>query len=270
MAQIGFDLEIRIEPEAHRITILQAAAEFLGQPFFGQIGDMRRHARHGEARRRRFVGNICSARPYRISHDCLPANFVKRDILRAVAGRGGNCHNLLHPRRMVHRPGQRLHAAHRTTNHRRQRTDAEMIKQPRLRFHHVGDGDHREIHRERLARARIDARRPGAAHAAAQHIGADHEPMFGIDRLARPHQPRPPTGLARNGVGAGQILITCQRVAHQNRVSAIGVQLAIGFIGDGEFGQHTAARQREIPGQRHAAIKAKTFVHCGAGIMAKG
>ena len=231
---------------------------------------MRRHARHGESRRRRLVGRIGTARPHRISHDRLPANFVKRDILRAVAGRGGNCHHLFHPRRMVHRPGQRLHAAHRSANDGRQRTDAEMIKQPCLRFHHVGDGDHREIHRERLARTRIDARWPGGAHAAAEHIGADHEPMFGIDRLARPHQPRPPAGLARNGVGAGQILIPGQRVAHQDGVGGVGVQLAIGFIGDGEFGQHTAARQREIPGQRHAAIKAKTFIHCGAGIMAKG
>ena len=270
MAQIGFDLKIRIEPEAHRITVLQATTEFLGQPFFGQIGDVRRHARHGQARRWRLVGRIGTARPHRISHDRLPANFVEGDILRAVAGRGGNRHHLLHPRRMVHRPGECLHAAHRSANHRRQRADAQVIEQPRLRFHHVGDRDHRETHGKWLAITRINAGRPRGAHAAAQHIGADHEPIFRVHRLAWPDQPRPPPRLAGARVGAGDILIERERVADQDRIGAVCVQLAIGFIGNGEFRQHTAARQREIPGQHHAAIKAKAFIHCGAGIMAKG
>src|SRR5690606_7599102 len=52
MSEIGFDLEIRVEAEALRIAGLQAATEFLGQPRFGQIGDMRRHPRDSEALRR--------------------------------------------------------------------------------------------------------------------------------------------------------------------------------------------------------------------------
>ncbi len=57
ITQIAFDLKIRIEAEALRAraaigAILQAAAELLRQPLLRQIGDMRRHARHGQTGRR--------------------------------------------------------------------------------------------------------------------------------------------------------------------------------------------------------------------------
>src|SRR3546814_9141699 len=48
IAQIGFDLEIGVEAEGLGLAPLQAAAEFLGQPRFGKIGDVRRHARDRE------------------------------------------------------------------------------------------------------------------------------------------------------------------------------------------------------------------------------
>ena len=46
MPQIAFDLEIGVEPEALGVARLQPAAELLGQPGLGQIGDVRGHARH--------------------------------------------------------------------------------------------------------------------------------------------------------------------------------------------------------------------------------
>ena len=51
VAQVAFDLEIGVEAEALRLSrVLQPAAELLGQPGLGQIGDVRRHPRHREAR----------------------------------------------------------------------------------------------------------------------------------------------------------------------------------------------------------------------------
>ena len=224
---------------------------------------MRRHPRNRQPGDRRLVGGVCAARPHRISHDRLPADFVEGDVLRAVAGGGCDGHHLLHARRVFHRPGQRLHAAHRSADHRRQRANAQMIEQPRLRRHHVGYGDHREVHRKRLTGPWISAGRARAAHAAAQHIGADHEPIIRVHRLARPHQPRPPAGLAGARVGAGNILIEREGVADQDGIGAIGVEPAIGFIGDGEIRQHAAAGQRKAARQGHAAIKAKAFIHQG-------
>ena len=52
MAQIAFDLKIGIEAEGLGVTFLQAPPEFFGEAGFGQIGDVRRHPRHREARRR--------------------------------------------------------------------------------------------------------------------------------------------------------------------------------------------------------------------------
>ena len=52
----------------------------------------------------------------------------------------------------------------------------------------------------RVAVAR--AARPGAAHAAAQHIGADDEEFVGIDRPARPDHTLPPAGLAGHRIGS--------------------------------------------------------------------
>src|SRR3546814_4320377 len=48
MAKIAFDLKIGVEAEGHRVARLQLAAELFGQPRFGQIGDVRGHARHCE------------------------------------------------------------------------------------------------------------------------------------------------------------------------------------------------------------------------------
>ena len=56
---------------------------------------------------------------------------------------------------------------------REARSDAEMIDQPRLRPHHVGDGDDGKVEAVGLARCGIDLAGPGRAHAAADHVGAD-------------------------------------------------------------------------------------------------
>ena len=49
MPQIALDLEIGVEPIGRPLAVLQVAAEFAVQRGFRQIGDVRCHARHGQA-----------------------------------------------------------------------------------------------------------------------------------------------------------------------------------------------------------------------------
>ncbi len=144
------------------------------------------------------------------------------------------------------RPFQRLHPAHRPANHREQALDAEMLDQPFLCPDDVADGDRREVDPPgTLATVVAQAQRPGAAHAAAEHVGADDEQPVGIERPARADDRLPPPRLAGDGMALGDILVAGQRVADQNGVGSPGVERAVGSISD-----HIAA-------QSHAAIERK-------------
>jgi len=83
MAQIAFDLEVGVEAEGQRFSVLQVAAELPMQGGFRQIGDMCGHPSHGQALFRSLaVVEIFAAMPFRIGHDGLPADLVKGDVLR--------------------------------------------------------------------------------------------------------------------------------------------------------------------------------------------
>jgi len=117
MAQIGFDLEIGVEAEALGIACLQPAAEFFGQPGFGQIGDVRRHARDRQPFGRGAVAAVILAvLPVGIGHDRLPPHLVKGDILRRMAR--GACDNdrRRQPFGIGRSPAERLHSAHRSAD----------------------------------------------------------------------------------------------------------------------------------------------------------
>src|SRR5207248_1028059 len=51
----------------------------------------------------------------------------------------------------------------------------------------------------------------------------------------------PPSGLAGDGVHIGNVLVAGERMADQNGVGARGVELAIGLVGDLEWGEIDAA-----------------------------
>ena len=143
------------------------------------------------------------------------------------------------------RPLQHLHAAHRSAGDGEQRVDAEMVEQHRLRAHHVADGDDRKFETVGLAGLRIDRGRPGRAHAAADHVGADDEIALGVDRLAGTDHGFPPAVLPGHRMHARDMLVAGQRMADQDGVAALGIEPAIGLVGDLERRQLDAGIELE-------------------------
>ena len=183
--------------------------------------------------------------PVRIGHHGLPAEFVKRDVLRRMARAAGDRQRREHPLGIGRGPLQRLHAAHRAADDAEQRVDAQTVEQHGLRAHHVRNGDDRKIQPPQFAGGGIGRRRPGRAHAAADHIGADDEVAVGVERTAGADHGLPPAGLAGHRMHVGDVLIAGQRMADQNGVGAVGVEFAIGLVGDLERREIDAAIERQ-------------------------
>ena len=248
MGEIALHLEALAEQHGlDRPSTLQPAAEFPRQRGFGEIGDMRRHPGHGEAARgNRPMRPVAAIVELRIGEDRLAADLVEGDVLRRVIGRRRHRHRGEDRIRIHRRPGQNLHAAHRAADHREKPLDSEMLDEFLLRPDHVADRHRREIEAPEFARfVLVRAARPGRAHAAAEHIGADDEIAVGIDRLAGPHHGLPPAGLAGQRMRLGDILIAGQRMADQDRVGPVRVQPSVGAIGDLDLAQRDAAVERE-------------------------
>ena len=68
---------------------------------------------------------------------------------------------------------------------------------------------------------------------------------FGVDGFAGADEGFPPAAFAGDGVLAGDVLIAGQSMADQDGVRFVGVQLAVGFVGDREWGDVAAAVQAE-------------------------
>ena len=100
---------------------------------------------------------------------------------------------------------------------------------------------------------------PGGAHAAADHVRADHEIAFGVDRPAGPDHGLPPARLARDRMQVGDVLIAGERVADQHRIAALGVERAVGLIGDLERREIDAG----IEPQRLVEPEAHDRANCG-------
>ena len=60
--------------------------------------------------------------------------------------------------------------------------------------------------------------RAGGAHAAAEHVGADHEVALGVERPAGADHQLPPAVLAGDRMRLGGELVAGQRMADQDRV----------------------------------------------------
>jgi hypothetical protein len=169
------------------------------------------------------------------------------------------------------RPGQHLHAAHRAADDAEQLRNAEMVDQQCLGPHHVGDGDHREAQAPGPAGAGLRVARPGGAHAAAEHVAADHEIAAGVERQAVAHHALPPARLAGHRMALGDELVAGQGMADQDGVGTLVVEPAIGLPGDGEGPERDAAIERQR--RRHAeggAMAGKVAGRAGAVSLQRG
>ena len=267
VAQIALDLEVGIEREALGRQVLQGAAELALQRLFGEVGDMRGHARHGQSVARLVAEfQVAPLRPVGVGHDGLPADLVERDVLRGMPRRGGDRHGGRHPFGVTGRPRQHLHAAHGAADDAEELVDAEMIDQRHLRLHHVADGDDGKIQAPGFAGLGIDAGRSRRAHAAAEHVGADDKEAVGVDGLARSHHRLPPAGLAGNGMWARDVLVAGQGMRDENGIRLRPIQDAVGLVGNAVGGELPLGIQAQGPGSGNVDVIAAgrgRFQHAG-------
>ena len=215
---------------------------------------MRGHARDREAfRRPGALDEISPAPPVGVGHHRLSADLMEGDILRGVTSRGRDRQGGEDAIGIARGPLQNLHAAHRAAGDAKERLDAEVIDEQRLRPHHVGDGDDRKVESERIAGVGVDRRRASGAHAPAEDIRADDEEAVGVERKAGTDHRFPPAGPARHRMEVCDMLVGGQRMADEKGVRARRVEGAIGLIGDGERRESRA----RIHDQRRGRIDAE-------------
>ncbi|MNV60208.1 hypothetical protein D3C71_1526630 [compost metagenome] len=190
-----------------------------------------------------------------VGDDGAARHFVESDVLGVQVRRAGDDHRMRQALGVAQRPAQRLHAAQAAAEHGGQPRDAQPVEQPRLGIDPVLDGDHGEIRAVDAAGVRVLVHGPGRAKARSQVVDADHEEAVGIDRLARADHVVPPALAFRLvGIHAGHMVGGVEGMAHQHRVRAVGVELAIGLVGEVVVVDRGTALQRqgllEMHGQR--------------------
>src|SRR5436309_1469252 len=169
--------------------------------------------------------------PRGVEHDGLAGGLDEQHAPRRRARQRHQGDQAVHDVRMRHAPLERLHPAHRGTDHGHHVVDAELLlEQPALRLHHVAHPELRKLHaRLRLAVARR-SREP-----VADGVGGDHEVLRRVQRLARPDEE------------VQAVMVAGQRRHHEDRVRLPGVERAVGDVGDREILDDLAALQLEIP-----------------------
>jgi len=245
VGQVAFDGKLRpVQPVGQRRAALQAPSELLLHRGLAHVGDVGHHARQGQPGLWPGAVVVVAVLPMRVGVDRLAACLVEGDLLGSGAVRAGQEEHRLDALWVGDGPLQRLHRAHAAPRHGEQAGDAQPVEQVTLRLDHIGDGDQREACPIRPA-IRRERRGAGAALAAADHVGAEHEVTVGVEQLARPDGFIPPARLLVRivRVRAGGVGVAGEGVADQDGVGAVGVERPVGLVGQGEGGQRLAAAQ---------------------------
>src|SRR5690606_19025602 len=124
-----------------------------------------------------------------------------------------------------------------------------FAQQGELGAHRVADGDPREPGPPRPAVGR-GRRRPGAALAAAQHVGGDHEVPVGVECQPGADDAFPPAWAGVPGAfRAYDVAVAGEGVQHEDRVGAVLVETAPRLVGQADPGKFTPGLQQQRFGQ---------------------
>ena len=186
-----------------------------------------------------------------VGEDRLARDLVEGDVLRREVGRRGDHQRIADPLRVADRPAQRLHAAQAAAHHRREALDAQPVGEPRLRVDPVLDGHQREVGAPGLAGRRV---RPTAGPVEPKQLPRLLTPTTKkrsvSSGLPGPDHVVPPAdvvGLV--GVVAGDVVRGVERMADEHRVAALGVERAVGLVGEVVVGERRAAGERQRLGE---------------------
>src|SRR3989344_3696238 len=99
---------------------------------------MAEHTRNAQAAARHYAMVVVIAiMKFRVGHNRLARNLVKRYVLCGQVGRGGNHQRMAYTVRIVDCPLQGLHPAKAAANHSRQLSNPQIISKARLRSYPV-------------------------------------------------------------------------------------------------------------------------------------
>jgi hypothetical protein len=250
---------IAIQIRAHREFALEGARELhcargarlelLGHRLLGEIGDVPEHAGHGESDVGAAAGVvILPAGEVGIAQDGVAPDHVEGDGLAREVHRRRDRNHRFDPLRVKRRPGQHLMPPERSAHDRAQLLDPEVIDQLELRLHHVADRDGRKVRAVAFARGRIAAVRTRRAAAPPEYVRADREIPIRVDVLARPDEHLPPARIIVLVV-TRHVGVAAQGVADQDRVVLRRRELAVGLVGERNFGKLSAQLERKRFGQ---------------------
>ncbi len=169
----------------------------------------------------------------RVGLNRLPRHLVESDVLRRQFWRGGDYQRVFDAVRVVDAPLHHLHAAEAAADHRAPVVEAQRAHEAVLGMHPVLYRHDGEIRPPVFIGSRFFGVGAAAALAAAEVVDAHHKKAVGVDGLAGADGAFPPAGLAViHAVVASGVLVARQRVANQNRIAAVSIALAVGFVGD--------------------------------------
>ena len=265
IAQVTFDLELHL---LRRVAVLarigglplgvhhrrsQIAPKFFIHDIVAQVGDVAHHARDAQASLGDDVVLVkVPVMKVRVGHDGAARHFIERNVFSGQVGGAGHHHRMAHARRVLKRPAQGLHAPEAAAHHGRQLFNAQRIEQTRLGMDPVFHRHHRKIGTVDTPGIGVHMHRAGGAKTRAQVVDANDEKPLGVDRLARANHVVPPAlALGLAFVRARHMVRGVQGMANQHRVGALGIQLAISFIGQGVIAHAGPALQRQSIRKMH-------------------
>ena len=231
---------------AHRFAT-ESTIEDLGRAV-GDLGDLPGQCQAMPGTVAGFGVVVPAITPFRILDDRHPLHGAPADLLRTGRSDGCNRDERLHEVGVHRAPLEHLHSAHRATHNREPVRQIEMVHQHVLGADNVANGDLREGGAVGLAGLRIDRRRASRALATAEHVGAHHEVLIGVDRLVGTDQVLPPAVGGMTGTHlARSMRVTGERMGDEHGVTAFVIKRTPGFVGDGHLGKHTPTFEHEGP-----------------------